>query len=619
MNLRGYISTHWQHLVEEVQHSLPDGIEFDLRKHVLPLFLPFLLWKDDLKQPGTLKADFLAGLTGAVIVLPQGIAFALIAGLPPVYGLYTAIVAPVIAALFGSSRHLVSGPTTPISLVVFAAVSRKALEGSPEYIEKVLLLTFMVGLIQLSLGLGRMGRYISFISHTVIVGFTAGSAVLIITNQMKNVLGLEIPGQASFIDTWYQLLGSIHLVKLPNIAVALYTLIATLVFRKYIPRIPYLLGGLVMGSLLAWAIGDAAAGIRMVGEIPRALPSFSTPGFSASAFHDLLGDAFAVALLGLIGAVSISRSISLKSGQAIDVNQEFIGQGLSNLLGSFFSCYASSGSFTRSGVNYEAGARTPMAAIFAAAILLAIVLALGPLAAYLPFPALSGLILLIGWSLIDFRHIRDIGKASRQENLILGTTFFTTLFAELNFAIYIGVFLSLFFFLRRTSMPNVAIMAPDTDHRRHKFVNIIRKDLLECPQIKIIRIDGHLYFGAIDHISGILREIRKGEEKHLMILAEGINYVDLDGAEWLARESAYWKKRGGGLYIVRLKKITHDILESGGFFEQIGRNYFFDSKADAIADVYQKIDREKCRACQQRVFQECENDKELPSLGSEED
>lgn len=601
--------------MEEVANSLPDDIEFDLRKHVLPLFLPFLSWKDDLKQRGVLRADFMAGLAGAVISLPQCLALAIIAGLPPVYGLYTAIVAPIIAALFGSSRHLVSGPNTSVSLVVLAAVSRMAVEGSPEYIEKVLLLTFMVGVIQLALGIGRLGRYISFISHTVIVGFTAGSAVLIITNQMKGVLGIEVPSQASFLDTWYQIFINLYRINIPELTIAASTLLSALVFRKFIPRVPYLLGGLLMGSFLAWQLGDAAAGIRMVGAMPAGLPAFSMPLFSASAFHDLFADAFAVSLLALIGAVSIARSVGLKSGQTVDVNQEFIGQGLANTIGSFFSCYASSGSFVRSAVNYESGAKTPMASIFAALILLLIVLLLAPLTAYLPFAAISGLILIIGWNLIEFKHIREIGKASKQENLILGATFFTSLFAELNFAIYVGVFLSLFFYLRRTSMPNIAIMAPDPA-AHNRFINIIRKDLLECPQIKIIRIDGHLYFGSVDHISNFLREVRKGPEKYLIILAEGVNYVDLDGAEWLVREASLWKRKGGGLYIVRLKIIAHEVLENGGFFEQIGRDHFFDSKSTAISEIYRKLDLERCKACTNRIFMECQQDKRLPPVDS---
>ena len=615
MHVKEFLRRQLQHVVEEVKSNLPDDIHFDFRKHVLPLFFPFLFWKDELRDRETIRADLMAGMVGAIIVLPQGIAFALIAGLPPVYGLYTAIVTPVVAALFGSSRHLVSGPTTPISLVVFASVSQFAEPGSPEYISKVLLLTFMAGAIQLGLALARMGRYISFVSHTVVVGFTAGAAVLIVTNQLRGVLGVPIDTRASFIGIWQQALQHLDQINWSVFAVAAYTLFAAIYVRKHFPRLPHLLVALVFGTALAWGIGGPQTGIPFVSEIPRALPAFTPPNLADGTYRGLLSSAFAVALLGLIEAVAIGRAISLKSGQHIVANQEFFGQGLSNIVGSFFSCYAGSGSFTRSAVNYQAGARTPMSAIFAAVFVLIIVLALGPFARFLPMPALAGLIVLIGWSLIDFKHIREIRKASKQENLILGATFVATLFSELEFAIYIGVLLSLFFFLRKTSQPNIAVMAPDPEHPRHQIVNTLRKNVPQCPQLKIIRIDGHLYFGAIDHVSSILREIRKGPEKHLLILANGVNYIDLDGAEWLAREAAFWKKKGGGIYFVRLKIIAQDIMESGGFMDKIGRDRFFTSKTDALRAIYSQLDVEVCRQCPYRVFLECASDPRLPPIG----
>ncbi len=615
MHVKEFLRRQLQHVVEEVKSNLPDDMHFDFRKHVLPLFFPFLFWKDELRDRETIRADLMAGMVGAIIVLPQGIAFALIAGLPPVYGLYTAIVTPVVAALFGSSRHLVSGPTTPISLVVFASVSQFAEPGSSEYISKVLLLTFMAGAIQLGLALARMGRYISFVSHTVVVGFTAGAAVLIVTNQLRGVLGVPIDTRASFIGIWQQALQHLNQIHWPVFAVAAYTLFAAIYVRKHFPRLPHLLVALVFGTALAWGIGGPQTGIPFVSEIPRALPAFTPPNLADGTYRGLLSSAFAVALLGLIEAVAIGRAIALKSGQHIVANQEFFGQGLSNLVGSFFSCYAGSGSFTRSAVNYQAGARTPMSAIFAAVFVLIIVLALGPFARFLPMPALAGLIVLIGWSLIDFKHIREIRKASKQENLILGATFVATLFSELEFAIYIGVLLSLFFFLKKTSQPNIAVMAPDPEHPRHQIVNTLRKNVPQCPQLKIIRIDGHLYFGAIDHVSSILREIRKGPEKHLLILANGVNYIDLDGAEWLAREAAFWKKKGGGIYFVRLKIIAQDIMESGGFMDKIGRDRFFTSKTDALRTIYSKLDVEVCRQCPYRVFLECASDPRLPPIG----
>lgn len=615
MNIPSYLKARLAVVVEEVKNTLPEGIEFDFRKHVLPLFLPFMAWKDELRDRPTLRADLMAGLVGAIIVLPQGLAFAMIAGLPPVYGLYTAMVTPIVAALFGASRHLVVGPTTSISLVVFSVVSKLAAEGSPEYLEKVLLLTFLAGLIQLAFGLGRLGRYTGFVSHTVVVGFTTGVGLLIITNQMRNVLGIDIANRAPFVETWEQVFVNLRSVHWPVLLTAFYTLVAAMVFKRYYPKFPHLLAGLLFGTALAWGIGGPEAGIPMMAEVPRQLPPLSWPGFSANNFHGLLGGAFVIAVQGLIEGVTIAKAIGARSGQPLNSNQEFVGLGLANVVGSFFSCYAGSGSFTRSGANFQAGAKTPMAVIFASLILMAIVLVMAPWAKLLPAPALSGLILIIGWNLIDAPHIREIRKASKADNFILGVTFFTALFAELELAIYFGVLLSLYFFLRRTSAPNIAVMVPNPTHPKHEFVNLLRReDLEECPQIKIIRIDGHLYFGAIDHVAAAVREHRKGSEKHMILLANGINYVDLDGAEWLAREAAFWKKKGGGLYIVRLKIIAQDIMEAGGFMDAIGRENFFNTKTDAIAEVYRKLERPICKTCPKRIFIECAKDPRLPKL-----
>ncbi|MEZ5454466.1 MAG: SulP family inorganic anion transporter, partial [Thiothrix sp.] len=396
------------------------------------IFLPFLTWFG-LINKDTLKADFFAGLTGAVIVLPQGVAFAAIAGLPPEYGLYTAMITPIIAGLFGSSLHLISGPTTAISLVVFSAISRYAEPGSAQFVQMVLTLTFLAGIYQLVLGLVKMGKVVNFVSHTVVIGFTAGAAILIATSQMKHVLGIKIPQGESFVHTWMDVFMGIPSINLSILGVAIFTMLSALVMKRYLPKMPHLLFGMVMGSLASMVLGGEANGIKYVGEIPGHLPPLSLPEFSFAAIKQLASGAFAVALLGLIEAVSIARSIATKSHQRLDGNQEFIGQGLSNIVGSFFSSYAGSGSFTRSGINYSSGAKTPMSAIFAAIFLALIVLLVAPLAAYLPVAAMGGIILLVAYNLIDFHHIKHILESSRSETSILATTFFATLFLELEF------------------------------------------------------------------------------------------------------------------------------------------------------------------------------------------
>jgi len=574
----------------------------------LTTFFPFLSWFK-MTTRESVKADFLAGLTGAVIVLPQGVAFATIAGLPPEYGLYTAMITPIVAALFGSSFHLVSGPTTAISIVVFTSISHHAVPGTPEFVNLALTLTFLAGLYQLSFGLARLGALVNFVSHSVVIGFTAGAAILIATSQMKHITGIEIPRGESFLNTWWDLFQGISVVNPYLLVIALATIGTALLSKKLSPKLPNLLVGMIIGSLFALAMKDMTSGIKLVGEIPRHLPPVSMPEFSLTTLKVLAPEAFAVALLGLIEAVSISRAVGSKSGQRINATQEFIGQGVSNIVGSFFSSYAGSGSFTRSGINYAAGARTPLSAIIAAIALMMIVMLIAPLTAYLPNAAMGGVILMVAYKLVDFHHIRQILQFSRSETAILFTTFFATLFLELEFAIYLGVLLSLVLFLAKTSTPNIPTLSLDRDDKgdKGKLININKKPLKQCPQLKIIRIDMSIYFGSINHIQNRIDRIIENERiYHILIVGSGINFIDLAGAEGLVAENNRLKAKNGGLYFVGLKSSVYEFAARTCFVQKIGNSQFFDSKRDAIKSIYARLDREVCKTCQSLLFKECE-------------
>ena len=574
-------------------------------------FLPFLAWLPRVNAE-SLRADMFAGITGAVIVLPQGVAFAFIAGLPPQYGLYTAMVTPIIAALFGSSRHLISGPTTAISIVVFSTISGYAEPGTPEFVSMALTLTFLAGVYQFAFGLARLGVLVNFVSHTVVIGFTAGAAILIATSQMKNVLGIQIPKGESFFHTWTDIWHQWGEINVSVLAIAVITLLSALAIKRFSRRLPNLLLALVLGSVCAWYLGKNGSGIELIGEIPGNLPPFSKPDFSLSIIRDIAPDAFAVALLGLIEAVSISRAIASKSHQRIDGNQEFIGQGLSNIVGSFFSAYAGSGSFTRSGINYDSGAQTPISAIFSAVFLALIVLLISPLTAYLPIAAMGGVILVVAYNLIDLGKIKHVLESDPSEALILVATFLATLFLELEFAIYLGVILSLVIFLGRTSHPEIAVLAPDVDFRydRMMLTDIESKPLDECPHLKILRIDMSVYFGSINFIQSKFYKVSEKEgRKHIVIMADGINAIDLAGAEMLCEEADRLEEEGGGLYFAGLKPAVYQSFGKTHAIKHIGNNHFFDEKPDAFKTMHRLLRIQgKCENCKFKVFRECRND-----------
>jgi SulP family sulfate permease len=567
---------------------------------------PFLKWWP-LVNRRTLRADIMAGITGAIIVLPQGVAFAMIAGLPPEYGLYSAMVPTIIAALFGSSRHLISGPTTAISIVIFTTVSPLSTPGSAEYIQMVITLTFLAGIFQFSLGLARLGALVNFVSHSVVIGFTAGAAILIGTSQLSNLLGVPGSKRHAFIHVLTDLVQRLPDINYTVLTIGLSTLIAALVFKKYLPRWPGMLFAMIIGSILAIMMKGSEHGVRLVGSLPAHLPPFSLPDLSTADVRLLAPAALAIAMLGLTEAVSIARSVATRSHQRIDSNQEFIGQGLSNVVGSFFSSYASSGSFTRTGLNYEARAKTPMSGVYSAVSLAVILLLIAPLTAYLPIASMAGVLLLVAYNLIDFHHIKVIIKTSPSEAAVLAVTFFSTLLVELEFAIYVGVILSLLLYLNRTSHPHFITLAPDPESDRRRFTNILKKPLLECPQLKIIRMDGSLFFGAVDHFAQEMRAITRhySEQAHILLVGSGINFIDSAGCEALAQEAHRLHLSGRKLYLCSLKGEVMDVLRRGECIKRIGEENIFRSKIEAIEKIVPQLDPERCRVCTARIFAEC--------------
>lgn len=576
------------------------------RKYIL---LPFLLWRDKISRQ-TVRSDLIAGLTGAIVAIPQGVAFATIAGMPPQYGLYSAMIPAIVAALFGSSWLLVSGPTTAASLLLFSSLSLHAQPGTHEYVQLALTLTILVGFIQLSLGLVRFGSLVNFISPSVVVGFTSGAAVLIIASQLKHFLGLSYPRATAFHNTVEAIFLHISEVNPYALAIGTLTILAGILIKIYTPSLPYMLIAMLAGCIFSFAttaaVGQETAKIITIGALPASLPPISMPTFSLDNIRLLLPTALAMTLFALTEAISIARSLADKSGQSLDGNQEFIGQGLSNIVGSFFSSYVATGSFNRSGMNYEAGAQTPLAAIFAGLFLMPIVFLMAPLTVYLPNAAMAAILFLVAWRLIDCKHIVKIARTSRTETIILGSTFAATLFLELQFAILLGILMSLAIYLNRTSHPKTLARVPDPREENRPFAT--DPGLPECPQLKIIRIDGSLYFGAINHVRSNLQEIfsTAPSAKSLLLVGSGINFIDMAGAEFLVQLAKEREKAGGRLYFYDLKEGICSHFKLLEYLLDIGTDNIFTSKREAISEIYGMLDKTVCSHCNARIFLECD-------------
>ncbi len=509
----------------------------------LALYFPFLNWLPQVTSH-TLKADFWAGLTGAIIVLPQGVAYAMIAGLPPEYGLYTAIIPAILAALFGSSHHLISGPTAALSVIVFTTVSQFAEPGTSLYIQLCFTLTLCAGIVQLLFGLLRFGAVVNFVSHSVVLGFTAGAAVIIAVSQLKHVLGLSYASGETAIENINLLFSHLAELDIKEMIIGLVTIATCVLVKQAAPKAPHMLLATLVAMGAAYGMNLSGNDVALVGEVSSAYLSLSSPFTGFSHFEPMLGGIIAVAMLGLVEAISIGRSVALKSRQQLDSNQEFIGQGLSNVVGSFFSCYVSSGSFTRSGVNYSSGAKTPLAAVFAGLILLVIMALFVQYAAYIPIAGMGGLLLVVAWNLVDFHHIRTLVEQDIKETVVLVTTFVAALLLHLEWAIYVGVAASLFFYLRRTSQPVIESLTSE-------LVNLEDKD------VEVIRINGSIFFGCVQYLN---QELQNITAKRVIILGRGINFIDHLGVQML---DDYIASSGRQVYFCRFKSKAKEALLSG--------------------------------------------------------
>ncbi len=566
---------------------------------------PMRPWLADVTRAGV-RADFIAGVTNAAVALPQGVAFATIAGLSPEYGLFALMVPTLVAAWWGSSSVMMSGPTTAISAVVLATLTQFATPGTADYVTLALTLTIFVGALQLIAGLMRLGGLISFVSHSVIVGFTAVAALLIAASQLAPAMGIPADHSPNALGRFQSVLSQLSEAQWPAMMVCV-TTIGTIIAAQWIDRrLPAYMLGLAAGALVGAGLSATGLVVDTFAPLPSVLPRPLLPNPSMSDVAALAPGALSIALVGLLEAISIGRVFALRRGEAYDPNQEIVGQGLSNLAGGMFQAYASSGSFTRSGLNADAGGRTPLAALFAVVALIGMLVILAPLVVFIPIPAIAGVILCVAWRLIDLDEIRHI-MLSRGETLILVATFVTGVLTDLEFAIVVGVLASLAVLLKEIARPYVGVGAPALLGGRRRFINAERHGLVQCPRIALWRLEGLLCFASVDQVAQAFRrlEAKQTDQTIKILTLKGVGKLDLAGADFLVREIREARRKGGELHIISVLQERREALERLGVLGELGSTRLHRNKQEAVAAAVQQVAPDHCRICRARVFVEC--------------
>ncbi|PQJ21199.1 SulP family inorganic anion transporter [Tenacibaculum sp. SG-28] len=544
---------------------------------IVKKLIPILDWLPNYNA-SYLSRDCIAGITVAIVLIPQGIAYALIAGLPPIYGLYAALVPQLMYAIFGSSRQVAIGPVAMDSLIVATGVSTLALTGSESYIAIAILLAFIVGIIQFLMGIFRLGFVVNFLSRPVITGFTSAVALTIGLNQFKNLLGVDFL-QSDQIHLLVQdilaKLGSLHT---KTTIIGLFACFVILVIRKLNKKIPSALIVVILGVISIKYFGVYFPDVSIVEDVPSGLPSFEIPELDIVLIRELLPIAFTLVLVGYLETISIGKTLEAKQDEyRIRPNQELVALGISNMVGSLFKAYPSASSFSRSAINAESGGKTGVSAIVSALLVIVTLLFLTPLFYHLPKAVLAAIIIVAVFNLVNIREARRLWTANNLDFWLLVATFLSTLIFGIEYGIFMGVGLSLIVLIFRTSRPYITELGkvPNSDFYRnkHRF-----NDVVIDPEILVFRFDAQLFYANSSYFRDKLEDMvaEKGAPLKLIVLdAESINRIDSTGVEMLKERIRFYKKQGITFYFAGVKGPVRDSLFRGGLLEEISLNEFF--------------------------------------------
>jgi sulfate permease, SulP family len=558
----------------------------DLKK-----YLPILDWLPNY-QPKDLKGDISAGLTVGIMLIPQGMAYAGIAGLPPVYGLYAALFPQLIYAVLGTSRQLAVGPVAMDSLLVAAGVSALATVGTEKYLALAFLLAFLMGLIQFLLGVLRLGFLVNFLSRPVISGFTSGAAVIIAFSQLKHLLGIDLTSSNQIQFLLYEVWLKIQTIHWLSLGLGIMSILILKNIKKIQKDLPGALVVVVLGIVIVYALGLDKLGIKIVKSVPQGLPDFQIPSMYLTDIQALMPTALALALIAFMEAISVAKAMQAEHrNYEINANQELIALGSANVLSSFFQCYPTTGGFSRTAVNHQAGAKTNLAAIISASVVALTLLLLTPWFYYLPQTGLAAIIWVAVLGLIDLKFPQFLWQNRREEFWLWLLTLLITLTVGIQEGILGGVFFSLAIMIYKTMRPHVAILGklPETDTYR----NITRFAQAQTrPDVLLVRYDADLYFANVNHFREIFKTVieNKGESLKLLIInADSINQIDSTALYMLDEFYQDLKNRNIQLYFTGIKGPIRDVLHRVGFTQKIGENSFFIDEAHALAH-YEHLD-----------------------------
>ncbi|MGJ8745541.1 SulP family inorganic anion transporter [Polaribacter sp.] len=556
--------------------------------------IPILEWLPNYNS-SLFKGDLIAGVTVGIILIPQGIAYALIAGLPPIYGLYCALVPQVMYAIFGSSRQVAVGPVAMDSLIVATGVSTLALAGSDSYISIAILLALMVGAIQFIMGVFSLGFIVNFLSKPVITGFTSAVALIIGFNQFRNLLGVDFTQsdqiQVVLEDIWLHISTFNH----PTTVIGLICVVVIIAFRKINKKIPNALIVVIFGILVMKYFGKSFIDVSIVKDIPSGLPVFGIPTFDLDQIKELLPIALTLVMVGYLETISIGKSLESKQDEyRIRPNQELIALGLSNMVGSLFKAYPTTSSFSRSAINQESGAKTGMAALISVVMVVFTLLFLTPLFYHLPKTVLAAIIIVAVFGLVNIKEAVFLWKANHLDFWLMFATFLATLTLGIEYGIIVGVGLSLIVLIYRTSRPHVAELGkvPNSNFYRNKnrFDEVIIED-----DILIFRFDAQIFYANSAYFRDKLDEMasKKGTALKIIVLdAESINRVDSTGVEMLKERIKFYKKKGVTFYFAGVKGPVRDDFFKSGMLAIINVNHFFMRSNDAVK-FYKTGDRKQ--------------------------